>query len=259
LPFRCLKVRNIKERAKKKKKSLQDMAREVRYYFFQKLVHREKAWGAAVAHHRDDQAETVMDRLLRGAGARGLSGLRSLQAMNFSGKLKPLRVWRPLLPYSKEEIQGYLKKNGIRWREDGTNAESLYRRNQIRREIIPFLSRWNPNLIQTLARIAEVNLAEDQYLESLLVLLERRVRSLWAHESYSCDAGIFRKTALALQRRWVRHVCEKLEPGARGLSFDRIEEIIRLWEGREKGPRDLGFGLVAGRTGNRAFSRRKGA
>ncbi len=76
--------------------------------------------------------------------------------------------------------------------------------------------------------------------------------------SYYCKAARFQSLPVALQRRWVRHVSEQLTGKARGLSFNRIEEIIRLWEEKEKGPRDLGFGLVAEKKGNKAFLRWKG-
>jgi tRNA(Ile)-lysidine synthase len=256
-PFRCKRVKGLKEKAKKEKKSLQDLAREIRYSFFQKTVQKEGAWGVAVAHHQEDQAETVLDRLLRGTGSRGLSGLRPVQTLNFSPSKRPLKVWRPLLGLSKNQIQDYLKENGITWREDKSNRRTDYRRNQIRHEVMPFLSRWNRNLTETLARVAEINSAEDQVLESLLILVEHQVKSRWMDGSYSCQVESFQSLPLALKRRWARHVGELLTSKARGLSFDRIEEIIRLWEGKEKGPRDLGFGLVAEKSGNKAFLRWK--
>ena len=206
----------------------------------------------AVAHHREDQAETVLDRLLRGAGPRGLSGLRPVQTLWLPGGGN-LRIWRPLLSYSKSQIQDYLESRGVSWREDKSNQEKKYRRNQIRHEILPFLSRWNPNLPEVLARLGDVNAAEDVLLEELLKPVERKVKSGWRPNSYSCNALDFCKIPLALQRRWIRHVCEKLTPMARGLSFDRIEEILLLWIGTEKGPRDLGFGLTANRSQNQGF------
>jgi tRNA(Ile)-lysidine synthase len=258
ITFRWLRVGRLKQRAKKEKKSLQDLAREIRYSFFQKLAQKEGAWGVAIAHHQEDQAETVLDRLLRGAGARGLSGLRPVQILDFSDSQRPLKVWRPLLAFSREQIRDYLNEHGIAWREDKSNRKTDYRRNQIRHEIIPFLSRWNKNLTQTLARIGEISSAEDQFLEGFLVSVGQQVKSRWVHGAYSCEAESFQKMPLAFQRRWVRLISEQLTANARGFSFDRIEEIIRLWEGQEKGPRDLGYGLVAGKNGNKAFLRLAG-
>jgi tRNA(Ile)-lysidine synthase len=252
VPFCLLRVSNFKAKVEKQKRSLQDLAREIRYRFFLKLARQENAWGVAVAHHREDQAETVLDRFLRGAGARGLSGLRPSQVLQFPQNGK-LRIWRPLLFHSKKQIEDYLKSQGISWREDKSNQKTNYRRNQIRHEILPFLSQWNPNLIEVLSRTAEVTAEEDALMKEMLKPLERQVKSRWRRNVYTCNALFFRKAPLALQRRWIRHISEKLNPLARGLSFERIEEIIRLWAGSEKGPRDLGFGLRAGRSQNEGF------
>ncbi len=252
IPLKTLRVSDFKRRMKKLKKSPQDFAREIRYSFFSQLARQEKAWGVAVAHHREDQAETVLDRLLRGAGARGLSGLRPVQMLELS-QGRSLKVWRPLLSNSRGQIRDYLESRGITWREDKSNQGKKYRRNQIRHEILPFLSRWNPNLSETLARLGETCAAEDAFLEELLRPLGRKVQSRWRASSYSCNGPRFDKLPLALRRRWVRHVCEGLNPVARGLTFDRIEEVLRLWAGREKGPRDLGFGFTAGRKRNQGF------
>ncbi|HJT24182.1 MAG TPA: ATP-binding protein, partial [bacterium] len=191
-----------------------------------------------------------------GAGARGLSGLRPVQTLPLPNG-ENLQVWRPLLSYSKEQIQVYLRSHGISWREDKSNQTTKYRRNQIRQVILPLLSKWNPNLSETLARLGEVNAAEDALFEELLKPVERKVKSHWGKRSYTCNASDFIKVPLALQRRWIRYACEKLEPSSRGLSFDRIEEILHLWEGKKKGPRDMGFGLAAGRNRNQAFLQRK--
>jgi tRNA(Ile)-lysidine synthase len=256
LPFRLLRVRGFKAAVRRNGRSVQDLAREIRYGFFSRLARREKAWGVAVAHQAEDQSETVMDRLLRGAGSRGLSGLRPLQEIPFL-KGKPLRIWRPLLHFSGKDLRGYLKSKEISWREDKTNAGPLYRRNQIRSRVIPFLARWNPGISRALCRIGEVAAAEDAYLESLLGRVEKEVQGRWAGLSFRCSAGKFAKLPLALKRRWVRRVAERLNPAARGLSFEREEEILRLWEAGEKGPRDMGFQLTAGRKGTMAFLQRR--
>jgi tRNA(Ile)-lysidine synthase len=253
ISFMVLRVKNFNKRVKEEKRSVQDLAREIRYFFFRKMVQEKKAWGVAVAHHLEDQAETILDRLLRGSGAKGLSGLRRVQTLLLSPKLPSLKIWRPLLSYSKSQIQDYLTSRGTYWREDKSNHDKKYRRNQIRKEIIPFLSRWNPRLPEVLARVGEITATEDKFLESLLSSTGRKILSRWKKSSYYCQAELFRKIPLALQRRWARFAAEKLTPQARGLPFERVEEIIRLWNGRIKGPRDIGFGLTAGEQKNQAF------
>src|SRR5207253_440018 len=107
-------------------------------------------------------------------------------------------------------------------------------------EVLPFLSRWNSRLTEVLARMGEVTSAEDHLMEQLLGPVEKRIKSRWKKDAYFCHSGAFQKIPLALQRRWVRHAAERSTEEARGLSFERVEEIIRLWTGKEKGPRDLG-------------------
>ena len=255
LALRVLKVRGFLRKARSQKRSPQDLAREVRYRFFKKIAQGQRAWGVAVGHHLEDQGETILDRLLRGSGSRGLSGLRPVQVLKFKPDDPVLKVWRPLLPYSKAKIQGFLAERGIAWREDRTNRQGKYRRNQIRQEVLPFLMKWNPGLPQALARMGEVTAAEDAFLESLLGPVGRKIGSRWTRAGYSCGAAAFERLPTALKRRWVRSVAERLTEKARGLSFDRIEEVLRLWEGSESGPRDLGFELLAGRDRNMAYMR----
>jgi tRNA(Ile)-lysidine synthase len=258
VPLRVLQVRNFKKKLRTDKKSLQDQARELRYTFFQKLARKERAWGIAVAHHLEDQAETILDRFIRVSGAKGLSGLREIQVLSYSKSEPSLKVWRPLLRAKKEDLKIYLKSQNIAWREDLSNQKLDYRRNQIRHEILPFLTQWNPSLTEGLARMGEVTSVEDQLVDQLLEIEGKKIESRWKKNVYFCPGSAFRKMHLALQRRWVRRVTEKLSRNARGISFDRVDEILRLWSGQEKGPRDVGYGLSAGMEGSWVYLKNLG-
>ena len=258
VPLKVLKIRDFKKKIKKNKKSLQDHARELRYSFFQQLARKEKAWGAAIAHHLEDQAETVLDRFLRGSGAKGLSGLHEIQRLTFSKSKKALKVWRPLLRTTKEDLKNYLKSQNIAWREDQSNRKLDYRRNQIRHKVLPFLAQWNPRLTEGLARMGEVTAVEDQLMDQLLEIAGKKLKDQWKRNAYFCPSPAFQKMHPALQRRWVRRVTEKLNSNARGLSFDRVDQILRLWNGQEKGPRDIGYGLSAGLEGSRVYLKNLG-
>jgi len=249
VPLRVLKVRHFNT----DKKSIQDRARELRYSFFQRLVRQEKAWGAVVAHHLEDQAETILDRFLRGSGSKGLSGLQEIQTLTFSKTEPPLKVWRPLLRETKESLKNYLSLRNIAWREDRSNQKLDYRRNQIRHEVLPFLSRWNSRLVEILARMGEVVTVEDQFLDQVLNDAGKKLKNRWGKKAYFCDASSFAELHLALQRRWVKRSAEKLTSDARGLSFDQVEEILRIWAGQKKGPRDVGYGLSAGMEGSSLY------
>ncbi len=258
VPLWVLRVRDFKKKLKTGKKSLQDQARELRYAFFQKLAHKEKAWGVVVAHHLEDQAETILDRFIRGSGAKGLSGLREIQILSYSKSEPALKVWRPLLRVTKKELKNYLRSQNITWREDRSNQKLDYRRNQIRHEILPFLTRWNPSLTEGLARMGEVTSVEDQWADQLLEIEVKKIKDRWKKDAYFCPGPAFHQMHLALQRRWVRQVAEKLSRNARGISFDRVDEILRLWGGQEKGPRDVGYGLSAGMEGSWVYLKNLG-
>jgi tRNA(Ile)-lysidine synthase len=256
VPLNVLRLKNARAAALGQKKSLQDWARERRYAFFAKLCGERHAWGVAVAHHADDQAETVMDRILRGAGSRGLTGLRPVQELQFSKPDARLKIWRPLLSFSREELKKHLVSRGLAWREDRSNRKSDYRRNQIRHKVLPFLSRWNPRISQTLSKIGEIAAAQDAFLAQSLHELKKRMKRRFSPSAgYRGLKSEFVAMPLALQRLWVREVVESLAPNARGLSFERLEDALCVWKGLKKGPCDLGHGLSADCQGLEVFMR----
>lgn len=125
--------------------NLEERLREERYAFFERLRKKLGYDVVAVGHHEDDQAETVLLRLLRGAGLEGLSAMRA----------KSGRVIRPLLAVSRLGILRYLKERGIKYREDESNLDRRFLRNRVRHELIPLLERdFQPNIRKVLARTA---------------------------------------------------------------------------------------------------------
>jgi tRNA(Ile)-lysidine synthase len=133
--------------ARGSKTSLEDAGREARYAFFAETARAHGATSIAVAHHLDDQAETVLIRLLRGAGGSGLSAMGSRS----QGMLK-----RPLLQISRAQLESYLKGRGLSFRTDASNADTAILRNSIRHELIPLLRKYNPKISERLAATAEI-------------------------------------------------------------------------------------------------------
>jgi tRNA(Ile)-lysidine synthase len=124
--------------------NLQEHARRFRYAFFERLMQERKARATLTAHHQDDVAETFLLNLLRGAGLNGLSGIPEQN----NG------VLRPLLAASKQTLLKAAVEMGIRWREDGSNAETKYRRNQIRHDWLSKLRQLDPDIVEKLAKTA---------------------------------------------------------------------------------------------------------
>lgn len=119
--------------AEEHKLSLETAGRRLRISMLREMAGRWGAEVAATAHHRDDQAETVIFRMLRGTGFRGLCGIRPIS------ELEGVRFVRPMLTVSREEILDYLHQEGLSWREDHTNADCGFSRNRIRHQILPYL------------------------------------------------------------------------------------------------------------------------
>ena len=138
--------------------SIEMAARELRYAWFEELRQQLGYDKIAVAHHADDQAETFFINLLRGAGLRGLKGMQPQNGV----------IIRPLLWASREQIRQYAVESQIVWREDYTNAESVYLRNKIRNQLLPFFDELQPKARQGLYKSLEHLSAENELYRALL-------------------------------------------------------------------------------------------
>lgn len=149
---------DVKGIAKKERRSLEDAGRLARYAFLDDVAAAHGTRAVALAHHGDDQAETVLLRLLRGSGGSGLCAM----APSSAG-----RYVRPLLCLRRNEIEEYLKERGLSWREDGSNRNVEFLRNRIRHELIPLLESYNPAVSERLAATAEALAADEEVLAVL--------------------------------------------------------------------------------------------
>ena len=153
-------------------KSLEMAAREARQAFYRLAAARFGLDAIATGHQADDVAETLLLRLLRGAGATGLSGLRAcsvLPPQTHDGQ-KPLVLIRPLLEISREELRVWLRERGLSWCEDPSNANEKIPRNEVRRSILPALERrgsGHAETVRQLARSADILREEDDYLDGV--------------------------------------------------------------------------------------------
>ena len=148
--------------------SIEMAARELRYTWFEELRQQLNYDFIAVAHHADDQLETFFINLLRGAGIRGLKGMQPVNG----------HIIRPLLDVSREEIHQYAIENGIKWREDHTNAETQFLRNKIRHELLPVIDHISPegraSILKSISHLASENeLYRELLREKQSVLVKR--------------------------------------------------------------------------------------
>jgi len=209
--------------------NLEQAARRARLEFFAEVIESRTVDRVASGHTRSDQAETVLFRLLRGAGTAGLAGIWPVTSAG---------IVRPLLDVTRAEVEAFLRDRGIAWREDSTNASRRFARNRLRHDLLPQLQRdWNPELPEALARTADWALAEESYWESEIDRLESQWLRFESH-AVLLKASFAQELPLAAARRLVRRAIERAKGDLLGVDSGHIEEVLSLAR------RDLGSGRV---------------
>lgn len=152
--------------------SIEMAARELRYDWFASLCRDNGYYGVAVAHNANDNAETLILNLLRGTGLRGITGMQAESIVPVTrDELSGVRLLRPMLSFSREQIEGYVTANYLEYHDDRTNAETVYKRNRIRHLVFPVFESLNPSFLTTFARemnaFSEVQEIVDDYFISV--------------------------------------------------------------------------------------------
>lgn len=196
----------------------QDAARLLRYDFLTAAAKSWKAGIIALAHHADDQAETVLMRILRGTGVSGLTGMSLVQERD------GLKLVRPLLRMGKKQLVGELERLQEAYVTDSSNAKTAYTRNRIRLETLPLLSSYNPSVVHALNRLSEVAAADDDYLEEeSRQKVAQMVRKGPGEVRFSGAA--FAGLHVALQRRFIKLILNYLFGTTENLDFAAVEQI----------------------------------
>jgi len=199
IPLECRRV-DVKEFALRERLNLEDAGRRARIAFLEELRHSWHATAVALAHHADDQAETVLMRLLRGAGPGGLSGMPYRNGRGFI---------RPLLDVTRAELVTYLAERDMAWREDASNRDTAFLRNRIRHELLPLLERYNPAIRERLATTASVLSDEHDLLNQLTEEVVGRACTMDG-DGFACAISPLTEQPPALRRRVFRLLLERL-------------------------------------------------
>jgi tRNA(Ile)-lysidine synthase len=198
--------------------NLEQAAREARLAFFREAMLDASLACVATGHTRDDQAETVLFRFLRGSGTAGLAGIRPSTQHG---------MVRPLIETRRAEIEQYLRDRSLPWREDSTNFTSQFARNRIRRGLLPQLEReWNPALRETLVQTAEWARAEESYWKAEIDRLA--IRCLTESNGFVLIDVEQAPLPLAAARRMVRRAIERVKGDLRGIDFLHVESILAM-------------------------------
>lgn len=214
IPFETRFI-DIKKIAAARRQNLEDAGRQARIAFFDEVRSKYGAAAVALAHHADDQAETMLMRLLRGSGMTGLSGMAYRNTRGYV---------RPLLDVTRSEIERYLLERGLEWREDSSNSDTVYLRNRIRHELLPLLEGYNPAIRSRLSQSASI-LGGD---ESLLVeLTEQAFASTCKVGEGTVYGSVLQLRALhpALRRRVLRYAFRKSAGTLDGVSHRHVDAL----------------------------------
>ncbi len=220
-----LVTRRLEVRGRAHRTSLQEAARDLRYRAMKELAKEYGADRIALGHTADDQAETVLLWMLRGAGLTGLSGMPAVRDGD---------IVRPLYETKRQDILAYLKQAELAFRRDSSNSKPLYMRNRVRQEVMPVLNRLVPSAVDALCRLADLCREDDQYLdEHLVALCSARVRPE-IDGGWSIDRAWVRALPRALQRRLVRNLLRRCEEQLKPPSLRSVERVLQSVTG--KGP-----------------------
>ena len=220
VPFVTARV-DVGEVAKREKLSIEEAARSVRYAFLFEQARLSNAQAVAVAHHADDQVETVLMHFIRGAALSGLSGMPYRRIIPIWDTKIPLV--RPLLALWREDIDAYLQEIGWVPREDLSNADTTYFRNHLRHELIPELVAANPRFKEVVLRMADVLGEEDRCLTGVADAAWEECFIENPADRVVLNLRIFIKLEKALQRRVLRRAVALLRPDLRDVGYDVIE------------------------------------
>lgn len=215
LTFKRLDV-DVSSLAEKDGLSIEEAARSLRYAALEQYRQRVKGTAIFLAHHRDDQAETVLLNLIRGAGTRGMRGMLPVNGY----------LVRPFLEATRKDMEEYCALRELTYCQDSTNNDITYKRNWVRKELLPLLETVNPQIKKQLAQGAYLAAADEEYLAHKA---EQFVRAFGRQVFEVLDIGVgkdFQALPFAIKTRVLRIAIA--QAGGREISFDHIQDLLAL-------------------------------
>jgi tRNA(Ile)-lysidine synthase len=216
--------------------SVEERARNARYRFFEEVKNRFHAHKIAVGHTLNDQAETVLMRLLRGSGPSGLAGIPPSREK---------AIIRPLIELKREEIESYLKARELSYATDSSNFETKYLRNKVRLHLLPLLLEYQPRLIEHLGRLAGILTSENEYMELQAEHWVKKEARQGADGEISVSVPSFIALSPPLRNRATRYLIKKIGKKLRRIDYDHIQSVYKLADSdHPQGAIDLPYSLT---------------
>lgn len=257
LPVTAERV-NVPELAKQEKLALEEAARRTRYAFLCRVALGLGARLIAVAHNADDQAETVLMHLLRGAGTAGLRGmlpatrLRDYRLLPACNRLPAdMLLVRPLLDTPRAQIEAYCQEYDLPTRFDRSNLDTTYFRNKLRHKVLPYLAELNPQIAERLCNLAEVLRADYSLLQEFVQVAQDTLLITAYPDALVFDLARWREQPLTVQRAIIRRSAYRLRHTLRDVDFGHIEHAVDVAQRGQTGAQAVlprGLKLTVGYT-----------
>ena len=221
---------DVKKIAEIEKRGLEETGRKIRYKFFEEIMKKTLSNKIAIAHNKNDNAETIIMNIIRGTGTKGLIGIEP----------KNGNIIRPLIEIDRQDIEIYCKQKQLNPRHDESNDDNIYTRNKIRNIVIPYIKKeLNPNIIQTLIRLSEIAKEELDYLDNQTITAYKNIcleeniskENVYNNENKPTiilDLKKFNKEEKIIQKKIILFSIYKIFGTTQGIEKIHIEDIIKL-------------------------------
>ena len=221
VPFFAKRIDVVKF-ANNNKIGTEEAGRNIRYEFFDEVMEKTNSNKIAIAHNKNDKAETILMNILRGSGISGLKGIEPTREN---------KIIRPIIEIERNDIEKYCEENNLEPRIDKSNFENTYTRNKIRNIVIPLIKEeFNPNIIETITRLSEVVKEEDEFLEKMIKEKFEKCLLNKKENEIILDLKEFNLQEKVIKKRLVLYTISELKGNTQGIEKIHIEDIIKLCE-----------------------------
>ena len=208
--------------ANNNKIGLEEAGRKVRYEFFDEIMLKENANKIAIAHNKNDKAETIIMNVLRGSGLAGLKGIEPIRENKYI---------RPIIKCERTEIEKYCEENNLNPRIDKTNFDNEYTRNKIRNIVLPYIkNEFNPNIVETINRLSEVVSETEEYLKTETTKIYNELKISEESKLIRINLKEFNKKSILIRKRILIYTVEKLLGNSQNIEKVNVDDVIGMCE-----------------------------
>ena len=210
---------DVQKIANNNKVGTEEAGRYARYKFFDEILEKTASNKIAIAHNKNDKAETIIMNLIRGTGITGLKGIEAKRG----------KYIRPLIECKRYEIEEYCKKENLNPRIDKTNFQNIYTRNKIRNIVIPYIEKeFNPNIIETINRLSELVEEEENYMEKQVEKIYKHILIEENEKEIIIDLKSFNNQERVIKSKVIIYTITRLFGTSKEISKIHIDDLIKL-------------------------------